>query len=42
MQQVPQGRLLLIPTSAETSGHGTTGFARFWRDALGTFLRELE
>jgi homoserine O-acetyltransferase len=42
MQQVPQGRLLLIPASAETSGHGTTGFARFWRDALGTFLRELE
>jgi homoserine O-acetyltransferase len=42
MQQVPQGRLLLIPASAETSGHGTTGFARFWRDALGAFLRELE
>ena len=27
--------------SAETAGHGTTGQARFWRDALGDFLKEV-
>jgi homoserine O-acetyltransferase len=40
MQRVPRGRLLLIPASAETLGHGTTGNARFWRDDLGRFLGE--
>jgi homoserine O-acetyltransferase len=40
MRRVPNGRLLLIPASAETSGHGTTGNAAFWREALGEFLRE--
>jgi homoserine O-acetyltransferase len=42
MEKVRNGRLLLIPASAETLGHGTTGQARFWRDALGAFLREIE
>jgi homoserine O-acetyltransferase/O-succinyltransferase len=41
MQRVAHGRLLLIPGSAETLGHGTTANAAFWRDALGAFLREL-
>jgi homoserine O-acetyltransferase len=41
MQRVAHGRLLLIPGSAETLGHGTTANAGFWRDALGAFLREL-
>lgn len=41
MRRVPNGRLLLIPASAETLGHGTTGQARFWRDALARFLAEL-
>lgn len=41
MRRVAHGRLLLIPASAETMGHGTTANARFWRDALGAFLREL-
>jgi homoserine O-acetyltransferase len=40
MRRVARGRLLLIPASAETLGHNTTGNARFWRDALGAFLRE--
>jgi homoserine O-acetyltransferase len=42
MRRVAHGRLLLIPASAETLGHGTTGNARFWREELRAFLRELE
>ena len=42
MKRVRNGRLLLIPASAETLGHGTTGNARFWRDELGRFLRDME
>lgn len=42
MRRVAGGRLHLIPASAETLGHGTTGNARFWRDTLAAFLRELE
>ena len=39
--RIPNARLLLIPASAETLGHGTTGNARFWRDDLAAFLRTL-
>jgi homoserine O-acetyltransferase/O-succinyltransferase len=42
MRRVARGRLLLIPASPETLGHGTTGNAKFWREELGAFLRELE
>jgi homoserine O-acetyltransferase len=42
MQRVPSGRLLLIPASEATSGHGTTGNALLWREALRDFLRGLE
>jgi homoserine O-acetyltransferase len=42
MQRVANGRLLLIPASADTLGHGTTGNARFWAEDLRTFLRGLE
>ncbi len=42
MRRIPNARLLLIPASGETLGHGTTGNARFWRDALAAFLRELD
>lgn len=38
MQHVPHGRLYLIPASAETRGHGTTGMAKFWKQQLGDFL----
>jgi homoserine O-acetyltransferase len=41
MRQVKNGRLYLIPASAETSGHGTTGNARFYAQALADFLRTL-
>ncbi|MGG5888955.1 alpha/beta fold hydrolase [Falsiroseomonas sp. HC035] len=42
MQRIAHARLLLIPASAETRGHGTTGLARFWAEDLRGFLRELE
>jgi homoserine O-acetyltransferase len=42
MRRVARGRLLLIPASEETLGHGTTGNARFWREELRAFLREIE
>ncbi len=35
-------RLLLIPASAETRGHGTTGMARFYARELGQFMAETE
>jgi homoserine O-acetyltransferase len=38
MQRVKNGHLLLIPASAETRGHGTTGIARFWTPQLAEFL----
>jgi homoserine O-acetyltransferase len=41
MQHVKNGRLLLIPASAETRGHGTTGMAVFWKEALRDFLNNL-
>jgi homoserine O-acetyltransferase len=41
LRRIPNARLHLIPASAETLGHGTTGNARFWRDELARFLREL-
>ncbi len=31
LQRVRNGNLLLIPASAETRGHGTTAFAKFWK-----------
>ncbi|WP_425463657.1 alpha/beta fold hydrolase [Methylobacterium oryzihabitans] len=39
MKRLRSGRLYLIPASAETSGHGTTGFARFYRQQLQDFLQ---
>jgi homoserine O-acetyltransferase len=41
MARIPNARLLLIPGSTETAGHGTTGQARFWREELDRFLKEL-
>ena len=41
MARIPDARLLLIPSSPETAGHGTTGQARFWREELDRFLKEL-
>lgn len=42
MKQVKNGRLYLIPASAETRGHGTTGgVAKLWAPQLKDFLAAL-
>jgi homoserine O-acetyltransferase/O-succinyltransferase len=38
MKRLQHGRLWLIPASAETRGHGTTGMAKFWKQQLADFL----
>lgn len=38
LAKVAGARLLLIPASAETRGHGTTGMAKFWKKDLEAFL----
>ena len=38
LARVKHGRLLLIPASAETRGHGTTALAKFWQQQLRDFL----
>jgi homoserine O-acetyltransferase/O-succinyltransferase len=38
LKRVKKGRLLLIPASEETRGHGTTGMAKFYAKELGEFL----
>jgi homoserine O-acetyltransferase len=39
IKRVKNGRVLLIPASEETSGHGTTGRAKFWKDELARLLQ---
>jgi homoserine O-acetyltransferase len=38
LTRIPGARLLLIPTSNDTRGHGTTGLAKFWAAQLGAWL----
>ena len=37
--RVKNGRVLLIPASDKTAGHGTTGQAKFWKNDLATVLQ---
>ncbi len=39
IKRVKNGRILLIPGSDQTFGHGTTGQARFWKQALAELLQ---
>ncbi|PRX32811.1 homoserine O-acetyltransferase [Paraburkholderia sp. BL18I3N2] len=39
MQLIPNGRLLLIPASEDTCGHGTSGLARFYKRELHELLQ---
>jgi homoserine O-acetyltransferase/O-succinyltransferase len=39
MKRVKNGRLYLIPASPQTAGHGTTGQAKFYKDALAQLLQ---
>ena len=41
MKRVKNGKLYVIPASADTSGHGTTGNARFYSQVLADFLNGL-
>ncbi|MCX7372764.1 MAG: alpha/beta fold hydrolase [Alphaproteobacteria bacterium] len=38
LRRIAHARLHLIPASAETLGHGTTGNARFWAEELRRFM----
>lgn len=38
MARIRKGEIFLIPASADTRGHGTTGFAKFWAERVRTFL----
>ena len=38
LKRVKNGKLLLIPASEETRGHGTTGMAKFYKRELAEFL----
>ncbi|APV51453.1 hypothetical protein BWI17_18200 [Betaproteobacteria bacterium GR16-43] len=39
IQRVKKGRVLLIPASPETAGHGTTGNAKFYKKELAELLQ---
>ncbi|MEO8057685.1 MAG: alpha/beta fold hydrolase [Burkholderiales bacterium] len=39
IKRVKDGRVLLVPGSEATSGHGTTGQAKWWKDELAALLR---
>ena len=41
MKKVKGGRLLVIPASEETRGHGTTGMAKFYAKELAAFLESV-
>jgi homoserine O-acetyltransferase len=40
IRRVPHGRFVLIPATAETHGHGTHTWPRFWKQYLAELLRE--
>lgn len=40
--RMPTARYVLVPASAETHGHGTHTWARFWKDQLVDLLRRTE
>lgn len=39
IKRLKNGRLHLVPASEETTGHGTTGLARFYKQQLQEFLQ---
>ena len=40
--RMPTARYILVPASADTHGHGTHTWARFWKDQLVDLLRRTE
>ena len=39
LKRVPKGRLLLLPASDQTAGHGTTGQAKWWKEPVAELLK---
>jgi homoserine O-acetyltransferase/O-succinyltransferase len=39
LARIPNARLLLIPASDQTAGHGTTGQAKWWKNEVGTLIQ---
>ena len=39
LARIPNARMLLIPASDQTAGHGTTGQAKWWKAEVGTLLQ---
>ncbi|CAN1556063.1 MET2 Homoserine acetyltransferase [Burkholderiaceae bacterium] len=39
LKRIPNSRLLLIPASDQTAGHGTTGQAKWWKSDLEALLK---
>ncbi len=39
LKRIKNARYVLIPASAETRGHGTTGMAKFWKNELADLLQ---
>ncbi len=41
MAAIPDAKLVIIPESAETTGHGTSFSAKYWADDLAAFMASL-
>ncbi|WP_310625588.1 alpha/beta fold hydrolase [Limnohabitans sp.] len=39
LSRIPNARLLLIPASDQTAGHGTTGQAKWWKHEVGALIQ---
>ena len=39
VKRIRNGRFVILPASAETAGHGTTGQAKFWKQHLADLLQ---
>ena len=39
LKRIPKSQLLLIPASPDTSGHGTTGQAKWWKSEVEALLK---
>ena len=39
LSRIPNARLLLIPASDQTAGHGTTGQAKWWKNEVGALIQ---
>jgi len=37
---MPNAKFILIPASADTKGHGTHTWAKFWKDDLAALLAQ--